>query len=221
LVLAGYPSGARTAIYPRLESEALARGLVFLGPVSQQALKVLYQDALALVFCSLYEGFGLPPLEAMAAGTPVIAMPFSAVPEVCGESVLYPDDLSATALAGAMERIARDDELRERLRKLGRIRVDELRWQTTARKTLDVYRAAIHHPTERSLRMRRLLNHSIVHWSGNHWLRPSATGSVNGAAASPPALGIKESCRALNAALRAKVAREIRRIRRVTAPRTA
>ena len=70
LVLAGYPSGARTGLYPSLESEPLDRGVIFLGPVSQRQLRALYQHALALVFSSLYEGFGLPILEAMAAGAP-------------------------------------------------------------------------------------------------------------------------------------------------------
>ena len=56
---------------------------------------MLYQQAMALVFPSLYEGFGLPPLEAMASGTPVIAMPISAVPEVGGDAVLYADGLSS------------------------------------------------------------------------------------------------------------------------------
>ena len=119
LVLAGYHSGARSGLYPRLESEPLDHGVVFLGPVSRHQLRVLYQDALALVFSSLYEGFGLPPLEAMAARTPVIAMPISAVPEVGGDCVLYPDGLSAAALARAMERLAASERLRDDLREKG------------------------------------------------------------------------------------------------------
>ena len=80
--------------------------MTFLGPVMRDELRVLYQQATALVFPSLYEGFGLPPLEAMAAGTPVIAMRISAIPEVGGDAVLYPDGLSAAALAPAMEAVA-------------------------------------------------------------------------------------------------------------------
>jgi len=221
LVLAGYSSGARTGLYPRLESEARARGVVFLGPVSQQGLKVLYQNALALVFCSLYEGFGLPPLEAMAAGTPVIAMPFSAVPEVGGECVLYPDGLSSAALARAMELIAQDEALRTELREKGRVRVDELAWGKTARSTLEVYRSTILKPSERSLRMRRLLRDTIVHWSGNRSLRSSASASGNGSSELSPPIGVRQACRALEAAVRTRFTREIRRFRRITARRTA
>jgi glycosyltransferase involved in cell wall biosynthesis len=221
LVLAGYASGARTGLYPRLESEAVARGLIFLGPVSQQALKILYQDALGLVFCSLYEGFGLPPLEAMAAGTPVIAMPFSAVPEVGSECVLYPDGLSSFALAIAMEKIARDEALRNELREKGRIRVDELRWEETARHTLEVYRSTILAPSQRSLRMRRLLRDAIVHWSGNHSLRPGASTWESGSASMAQSIGIRQAYRALDVAVRARFTREIRRFRRITARRSA
>ncbi len=221
LVLAGYSSGARSGLYPRLESEALARGLVFLGPVSQQGLKVLYQNALALVFSSLYEGFGLPPLEAMAAGTPVIAMPISAVPEVGGGCVLYPDGLSSTALTRAMELIAKDKELRAELSEKGRIRVDELTWEKTARNTLEVYRSTILQPSERSLRMRRLLRDAIVHWSGNRSLRSSASNSGNSAAGLPAPIGVRQAYRALEAAVRTRFTREIRRFRRITARRTA
>ena len=103
LVLAGYSSGARTGLYPQLELEAAPKGVIFLGPVPPHHLRVLYRQAEALVFASLYEGFGLPPLEAMAAGTPVIAMPVSAMPEVGGDGVLYCEGLSAAALSRAME----------------------------------------------------------------------------------------------------------------------
>ena len=96
---------------------------------------MLYQNAEALVFPSLYEGFGLPPLEAMAAGTPVIAMPISAVPEVGGDSVLYPDSLSAVDLARAMETVATNEYLRNDLRERGIRRAEQFRWENTARQT--------------------------------------------------------------------------------------
>ncbi len=103
LVLAGYTSSARAGFYPALASSSPGSGIVFLGPVSRSQLRVLYQHALAFVFPSLYEGFGLTPLEAMAAATPVIAMPISAVPEVVGDCVLYPDGLSAASLARSLD----------------------------------------------------------------------------------------------------------------------
>ena len=111
LVLAGYSMGARAGLYDAIESErAVNRGVTFLGPVSADELRVLYQRALALAYPSLYEGFGLPPLEAMAAGTPVVAMAFSSVPEVGGNAVLYAEGLSAAGLARALERLATSDD---------------------------------------------------------------------------------------------------------------
>ena len=88
LVLAGYSMGARAGLYDAIDSETRNSGVRFIGPVSALELRVLYQRALAVAYPSLYEGFGLPPLEAMAAGTPVVAMAFSSLPEVGGDAVL-------------------------------------------------------------------------------------------------------------------------------------
>ena len=157
LVLAGYSLGSRVSLYARLESQPQVDGLIFLGPVSPEELRVLYRQAEALVFPSFYEGFGLPPLEAMAAGTPVIAMPFSSIPEVGGDCILYPNGLSAADLAQAMEHLATNETLRDELRDLGLRRVEQFTWEKTALATLEVYRSAVLRPTERSLQMRRLL----------------------------------------------------------------
>ena len=112
-----------------------------MGPVSGDQLRVLYQNAEGLVFPSLYEGFGLPPLEAMAAGTPVIAMPISSVPEVVGDSVLYPDGLSVADLARAMESVATNPSLGDDLRERGIKRVEHFRWENTALATVEAYRS--------------------------------------------------------------------------------
>ena len=104
-------------------------GVTCLGVVSADELKVLYQNAEALVFPSLYEGFGLPPLEAMAAGTVVVAMPFSSIPEVCGDAALYCDGLSPVDLTRAMLRLATDAELRTDLAAKGLRRIEALQWR--------------------------------------------------------------------------------------------
>ena len=166
LVLAGKSTVARTGFYRSLESNSFAKGLRILGPVDHDELRVLYQHAEALVFPSLYEGFGLPPLEAMAAGTPVIAMPISAVPEVGGDCVLYPDGLATRDLARAMEALATDEKLREEFRARGLKRVEQFRWEETARRTCDVYRSAVLRPSDRSLLMRRHLREAILQWGG-------------------------------------------------------
>lgn len=204
LILAGYASGARNALYPLLEEAAAPEGVVFLGPVSSGQLRVLFSQAEALVFASLYEGFGLPPLESMTMGTPVIAMPISAMPEVGGDAVLYPDGLSAMALARAMERLASDENLREDLREKGYARAQNFLWEKTARATVAAYRAALR-PSERSLRMRRLLKDVIIDWS-----QRTARRSGDGVG---QVLGIREACRVLEAALRTRVRRELRRFR--------
>ncbi len=200
LVLTGNPTRARTGFYRSLVSNPLPEGLRMLGPVGHDELRVLYQHAVALVYPSLYEGFGLPPLEAMAAGTPVIAMPISAVPEVVGDCVLYPDGLAMRDLARAMEALATDETLREEFRARGLKRVEQFRWEETARHTCEVYRSTVLRPSDRSLQMRRNLRDSILYW---------------GTPPPPPTepMGILNSWRALNSALYARLGRELRRFR--------
>jgi glycosyltransferase involved in cell wall biosynthesis len=205
LVLAGYSSGARSALYPQLEMDAAPEGVIFLGPVSARQLRVLYRKAEALVFASLYEGFGLPPLEAMAVGTPVIAMPISAMPEVLGDGVLYSDGLSACALSRAMEKVASQEELRNELRAKGFARAEDFRWETTARETLAVYRSTVLWPSERSLRTRRLLRDVIIDWS-----EKSSRHAGDGVGRT---IGIRDAGRALETALRKRVRRELWRLR--------
>src|SRR5205823_3913644 len=135
------------------------------GGVSQEELAALYQGAEALVYPSVYEGFGLPPLEAMAVGTPVIAMPISSVPEVGGDAILYPDGMAPRDLAEALRRIYDDRELRDVLIARGRARAAMFRWEQTAQQTLDVYKAAVFRPSERSLRARRYLLEVFPGWA--------------------------------------------------------
>ncbi len=214
LVLAGYTSSARAGFYPALASNRPGSGIVFLGPVSRSQLRVLYQHALAFVFPSLYEGFGLTPLEAMAAATPVIAMPISAVPEVVGDCALYPDGLSAASLARALETLARDGGLRDELCSRGLKHVEKFRWENTARATFDVYRSAVLRPSERSLRMRRLLRDVIMHWAD-----PQSVDFAGGPrrtaddVAANRSIGIRNAWSALNVALATRLGRELRRFR--------
>jgi glycosyltransferase involved in cell wall biosynthesis/GT2 family glycosyltransferase len=214
LVLAGHTSGARTDFYPRLESTALPAGVTFLGTVTRDQLRVLYQQAMALVFPSLYEGFGLPPLEAMAAGTPVIAMRISAVPEVGGDAVLYADGLSVASLARAMESVATSSDLRAELRRRGLNRIEEFSWDQTARATVDVYRSAVLRPSRRSLEARRLLRDAIIRWSEprpvGDWLE--AYDDLDLFTTSRP-IGIKNAFRALNVSLHSRLRRELKRLR--------
>ena len=142
LVIVGPPSWGASDVLRHV----LARtgdGVTFTGFVSDADLQALYQGAHALVFPSLYEGFGLPPLEAMAAGTPVVTSNVSSLPEVVGDAALLVDPTSVDGIADAMARLMRDDELRVDLARRGRERSRAFSWAATARATLEVYRAVV------------------------------------------------------------------------------
>jgi glycosyltransferase involved in cell wall biosynthesis len=112
-----------------------------LGYVPRKDLPALYSLATAFVFPSHYEGFGLPPLEAMACGTPVIASTAGALPEVVGKAAMLANPDEPSEWAVAMELIVKDAGLRERLVRLGRERARQFQWERTARATLEVYRS--------------------------------------------------------------------------------
>jgi glycosyltransferase involved in cell wall biosynthesis len=123
---------------------ARQRGRVrLLGPVPSDDLAALYAGATAFVFPSLYEGFGLPPLEAMAAGTPVVAARASCLPEVLGDAALFVPPEDEQALAEALRAVLGDASLRGDLRQRGLARAAEYSWERTARETLAVYREVL------------------------------------------------------------------------------
>ncbi len=111
----------------------------FLGFVSDETLAALYRLAAVFVFPSLYEGFGFPPLEAMAAGTPVVASNLSSLPEVLGDAALLVDPYDANAIAHAIRRCLVDDALRRDLRTLGLAKVQEYSWEEAARRVRRIY----------------------------------------------------------------------------------
>jgi glycosyltransferase involved in cell wall biosynthesis len=134
---------ADEALRRRIESLALGEVVRFVGFVSAQALPALYSAASLFFLPSLYEGFGLPPLEAMAVGTPVVVSNRGALPEVLGDAALLVDPEDVEALAAALERAAGDDALRSALVEKGRRRVREFSWEKLAEKTLAGYRLAL------------------------------------------------------------------------------
>ena len=123
-----------------LDYMADLQGMVhFLGHVSDEELVALYQMAVCLVFPSLYEGFGLPVLEAMMAGCPVITSTTSSLPEVAGDAGLLVNPLNADELLTAMRQVLQDEELRAHMVREGRIRASNFSWEETARMTREVY----------------------------------------------------------------------------------
>jgi glycosyltransferase involved in cell wall biosynthesis len=121
--------------------EALARtpGARWLGRVPEADLPALLGGATAFVYPSLYEGFGLPVLEAMAAGTPVVTSNVSSLPEVAGDAALLVDPHDVEALASAMARLAEDEALTGRLREAGRVQAARFSWRRAAEETRGVY----------------------------------------------------------------------------------
>lgn len=111
----------------------------FFGFVSDDMLAVLYRLATVFVFPSLYEGFGLPPLEAMAAGVPVITSNVSSLPEVVGDAAILIDPLDPDAIADALARVVADPDLRADLIRRGRERVKAFSWERSVARIRDVY----------------------------------------------------------------------------------
>lgn len=116
--------------------------LIFTGYVADEDLPALYAGALAFVFPTLYEGFGLPALEAMACGTPVITSNTTSLPEVAGDAALLVDPADADELCAAISTIVSDASLRDELRRKGLMRASEFSWQRNAEITAKVYHAA-------------------------------------------------------------------------------
>jgi glycosyltransferase involved in cell wall biosynthesis len=115
----------------------------FTGYVPQEHLPALYSAAAAFLFPSLYEGFGLPVLEAMACGTPVITSNVSSLPEVAGHAALLVDPRDARALADAVNLVLSDEGVRRRLREAGLARAATFTWRACAEATLAVYRSVL------------------------------------------------------------------------------
>jgi glycosyltransferase involved in cell wall biosynthesis len=107
------------------------------GFISDSDLRTLYEHALALVFPSFYEGFGLPPLEAMTCGCPVIISKQPALLEVCGDAALHCRADDAAQIARHMQALHSDAGLRARLSAAGKARAQRFTWQATARMLLD------------------------------------------------------------------------------------
>ena len=129
-----HPAVRRTVIQTRMEDFVR-----FLGFVPTDTLRIIYETAAAFVFPSLYEGFGLPPLEAMACGTPVVTSNTSSLPEVVGAAAVLVKPENVFDIARGMREVLLDNELRARLVEKGYEQVKRFSWERTAREVLEVY----------------------------------------------------------------------------------
>ncbi|WP_407655504.1 glycosyltransferase family 4 protein [Burkholderia alba] len=118
-----------------------ANNVTWAGYVSDGELKALYENAGCFVFPSLYEGFGLPPLEAMSCGCPVIASREASLPEACGDAALYCDARDSADIAARIAQLMGDAGLRQRLRDEGRAHAGQFRWDRAAKQLIGVLRA--------------------------------------------------------------------------------
>ncbi len=136
-------AGAWDPHYPEARQLADSLGdsrIRWLGPVADADLPGLYAAATVFVFPSRFEGFGLPVIEAMACGTPVICSNVTALPEVAGDAAILIDPEDTAGLAEALGRVLQDEALQDDLRERGLRRAADYSWERTAAQTLEVYR---------------------------------------------------------------------------------
>jgi glycosyltransferase involved in cell wall biosynthesis len=121
----------------------LSKVVTFAGYVTDDELPLWYNAATALAYPSVYEGFGLPVLEAQACGTPVLTSNASSLPEAAGDAGLMVDPYDTDALAAGLHRLLTDESLQCELRERGLVHARQFSWPRTARETAGVYRRAL------------------------------------------------------------------------------
>jgi glycosyltransferase involved in cell wall biosynthesis len=141
LIVGGGKGWLYQPVFERLEALGLRERVQFVGYIDEEDLPLWYAAATVFVFPSIYEGFGMPPLEAMACGTPVLTSNSSSLPEVVGDAGLMAEPTDVDALAAALLRLLHDTDLRHDLRERGLQRAQAFSWRTTAERTLEAYEA--------------------------------------------------------------------------------
>jgi glycosyltransferase involved in cell wall biosynthesis len=139
LVLSGGNGYGSEAIHEFIRTESLGERVRLLGFIDDAQLARLYQSASVFLFPSLEEGFGIPLLEAMAAGVPIVTSKVSSMPEVGGEAALYVDPHDPADIAQKVAQAVEDSVLRAGLAQKGLARASEFTWRRTAEATLAVY----------------------------------------------------------------------------------
>lgn len=143
LVIGGSKGWLYDKIFRTVETLGLQNEVIFTGFVAEDDLPALYSAAEFLAYPSLYEGFGLPIVEALACGTPVLTANNSCLPEAGGPGALYADAHDVDSIAAQMVQLATDDALRARLRQAGLVHAQTFTWQRSAQQLLAAYRQQI------------------------------------------------------------------------------
>src|SRR5205823_1715657 len=138
LLIIGDEISKLPALRRAVHSHKLHKHVRFLGFLPDETLAILYRLAAVFVFPSLYEGFGLPPLEAMASGTPVVTSNVSSLPEVVGDAAVLVDPYSVDAIADGMYRVLTDQTLRSDLRRRGPERASQFSWESSVRRVREI-----------------------------------------------------------------------------------
>lgn len=139
LVIAGKRGWNFERIFALVQEYQIEEPVIFTGYIKEKEIPFLLSGAIGFVFPSFYEGFGMPPLEAMACGTPVIASNVASIPEVVGDAGILIDPNDVKALAKAMEQLFTEKELREILKRKGFERSQRFRWKKSAEQLMKVY----------------------------------------------------------------------------------
>jgi glycosyltransferase involved in cell wall biosynthesis len=146
LVLAGGKGWLMEDFESFMDRLGLREDVVVLGYVEETELQWLYQNCFAFLYPSLFEGFGLPVLEAMTLGAPVIASNTTSLPEIVGQAGLLVDPLAEESICNAMHRLATGQINREVLREQAMVRAREFSWRSTAERVREVYQHVIRQP---------------------------------------------------------------------------
>lgn len=140
LVIAGGKGWAYQSIYDLVKKLKLDNQVIFTGYVSDDEAPILMSNAYAFCYPSLYEGFGMPPLEAMACGVPVITSNVASLPEVAGDAAIYVDPYSVDSIESALQNIFENKEKRDELIQLGYKRVKLFSWENSCKKLNEIYK---------------------------------------------------------------------------------
>jgi glycosyltransferase involved in cell wall biosynthesis len=139
LIIVGKRGWDVKTIFRAIEKVSVSCRVRYLGYIDNEKLRALYSGARAFIYPSLYEGFGLPPLEAMSCETPVACSNASSIPEAVGDAAILFDPLDVNSIAAALHQISNDETLRSDLIRKGRKRLEMFAWHDSARKVLSIY----------------------------------------------------------------------------------